>query len=92
MRIHPDHQHAWLCHNAAIFSRDGSAAAPVFVSVLETMGAGNRTAVLSQLRNETVRPRDQEGVQGWLHCDSVVVFDCAMVTLTAATHVTAAAF
>ena len=56
------------------------------------MGTGNRTSVLSQLRNETVRPRDQEGVQGWLHCDSVVVFDCAMVTLTAATHVTAAAF
>jgi hypothetical protein len=54
------------------------------------MGTGSRTAVLSQLRNETVRPRDQEGVQGWLHCDSVVVFDCAMVTLTAATHVTAA--
>ena len=88
MRIHPDHQHAWLCHDAAIFSRDGSAAAPVFVSVLETMGTGNRTAVLSQLRNETVRPRDQEGVQGWLHCDSVVVFDCTMVA--AATPVTAA--
>ena len=51
------------------------------------MGTGSRTSVLSQLRNETVRPRDQEGVQGWLHCD-VVVFDCTMVA--AATPVTAA--
>ena len=37
------------------------------------------------IANETMRPLKEEwcfGVQGWLHCDSVVVVRCAMITAT----------